>query len=320
MNERCVKSAPPSVTDLRGRMRPAHQPPHSAHSARPRTRSAQPRIKHVVVLFEENRSRDHRHHTNLHADGLKATRATPFSSPTRRRATSPCSMAHRTCRPRIRSTAICYQHKFDISTAHQKWTALSTRSARWVPEWQAAYKHLMQGFSQGALPVSARWLPSTPSSTAGMAFPPISTTRCRISATANGGTNTGDGYHCKKGAVIRSAIPSTTCRRWLEYTRIFNDDRRLAMESFNSDAAKNRTQRIASSMTPPRRRCRRSRGSARARHQQDAGNLGGLNSDHPDCCDVALGSGCARHYEALRAGAAERDGLRDDMGRSGRLL
>ena len=44
-------------------------------------RAAQPaRIKHVVVLFEENRAFDHflGHHTDLHVDGLKGDESNPI--------------------------------------------------------------------------------------------------------------------------------------------------------------------------------------------------------------------------------------------------
>ena len=38
------------------------------------------RIKHVVVLFEENRAFDHflGHHTSLHVDGLKGDESNPI--------------------------------------------------------------------------------------------------------------------------------------------------------------------------------------------------------------------------------------------------
>ena len=42
--------------------------------------TAVPRIKHVVVLFEENRAFDHflGHHTDLHVDGLKGDESNPI--------------------------------------------------------------------------------------------------------------------------------------------------------------------------------------------------------------------------------------------------
>lgn len=292
--------------------------PHSAHSARPPSaHSALPaRIKHVVVLFEENRAFDHflGHHTSsLHVDGLKGDESNPIflSDPSKGNITvfdgAPyVSTAH------PQHGYLPYQHKFDIINGTPQMDGFVDTERSLYPTHVAAYKYPMQGFSQGALPVSAalaaeyavfdRWYTAFP----GPSWP---NHMMSYSATANGGTNTGDGYHCKKGAKYpQRTIFDNLLDAGLEYTRIYNDSIvDLFMESFNSDAAKNRTQSMdrffhdAAQGTLPALTWI----SPRQGINKTLGNLGGPNSDHPDCCDVALGERLRKDiYEALRAGAA----------------
>ena len=192
-------------------------------------RAAQPaRIKHVVVLFEENRAFDHFWAPHdLHADGLKGGEQPHF--PLR-----PVQGQHHRVRWRTvrvdrasaaRLFAVPAQVRHHERHAAHGW--LRRHGALAVPDARRRIQVPDAGFSQGALPVSAalaaeyavfdRWYTAFP----GPSWP---NHMMSYSATANGGTNTGDGYHCKKGAKYpQRTIFDNLLDAGLEYTRIFND-------------------------------------------------------------------------------------------------
>ena len=113
------------------------------------------------------------------------------------------------------------------------------------------------------------------------------------SATANGNTNTGDGYLCQKDRPYPQRTIFDALRdAGHEYVRIYNDSvtdtfmeafasretrsRTHTMDRFFSDAAKGTLPALT--WIDPRQGINKT-----------LGNLGGPNSDHPSCCDVALG-------------------------------
>ena len=121
------------------------------------------------------------------------------------------------------------------------------------------------------------------------------------------GTNTGDGYQCKPGAKYpQRTIFDNLLAAGHEYARIYNDSIvDLYVDSFNSAEAKARTQTMdrffddAAKGTLPALTWI----SPRQGVNKTLGTLGGPNSDHPNCCDVALGERLRKDiYEAVRAG------------------
>jgi hypothetical protein len=156
------------------------------------------------------------------------------------------------------------------------------------------------------------------------------------SATANGNTNTGDGYLCQKDRPYpQRTIFDALLDAGHEYVRIYNDSitdtfmeafasretrsRTHTMDRFFSDAAKGTLPALT--WIDPRQGINKT-----------LGNLGGPNSDHPSCCDVALGermpvwkstsaSGARavrnRHRHAIeQASRRWRGGRRDDSART----
>ena len=118
------------------------------------------------------------------------------------------------------------------------------------------------------------------------------------------GTNTGDGYQCKPGAKYpQRTIFDNLLAAGHEYARIYNDSIvDLYVDSFNSAEAKARTQTMdrffddAAKGTLPALTWI----SPRQGVNKTLGTLGGPNSDHPNCCDVALGERLRKDiYEAV---------------------
>ena len=127
------------------------------------------------------------------------------------------------------------------------------------------------------------------------------------SATANGNTNTGDGYLCQKDRHYpQRTIFDALLDAGHEYVRIYNDSiTDTFMEAFASHETRSRTH------TMDRFFADAAKGTLPALTWIDPrqginktlGDLGGPNSDHPSCCDVALGERLRKDiYEALRAG------------------
>ena len=274
----------------------------------------QPRIKHVVVLYEENRAFDHLlgHHTSLgRIDGLTGNESNPISL-------AFPSLGHvkvfdgapyvATSHPHHAYGP--YQRKFNIRDAKPRMDGFVDVERLAHPFSSKKADFVMQGFSDGSLPVSGAlasefavfdaWYTGFP----GPSWP---NHMMSYSATSNGITNTGDGYQCKKHALYpQRTIFDNLLEQGHEYTRIYNDSvDDLFMASFNSPACKKRTESMdrffsdAAKGTLPALTWI----SPRQGINKTLGNLGGPNSDHPSCCDVALGERLRKDiYEAVRAG------------------
>ena len=274
-----------------------------AHQASP--------IKHVVVLYQENRAFDHffGHQKGLGVDGLKGNESNPVdpASPT-----SPVVKvfdgATYVAESHPQHGYVPYQAKLDIVNGSARMDGFVRVERQRLPPAKADL--VMQGFSDGDLPVSKalaaefavfdRWYAAFP----GPSWP---NHMMSISATANGGTNTGDGYHCVKHARYpQKTIFDHLLENGHEYVRAYNDSVvELYVDGFNTPTAKNRTHTMdrffadAAAGTLPALTWI----SPRQGVNKSLGNLGGPNSDHPDCCDVALGERLRKDiYEALRAG------------------
>jgi phospholipase C len=278
---------------------------------------AEPRIKHFVVIYFENRAFDHffGHQSSIPGiDRLKGNESNPknLSDP---------SAGHITVfdgAPYIATSHpqhgyLPYQEKFDIQGPYPHGTPRMDGFVATEAKYsQNATKvdFVMQGFSDGDLPISAtlakefavfdHWYAAFP----GPSWP---NHMMSISATSNGDTQTGDGYQCQKSkAYPQKTIFDSLLEAGHEYARIYNDSAiELYIESFNKPAAKARTQNMdrffsdaakgtlpALTWIAPRQGVNTSLGA-----------WGGPNSDHPNCCDVALGERLRKDvYEALRAG------------------
>ena len=120
--------------------------------------AAHPRIKHVVVLYEENRAFDHflGWQTSLNADGLKGDESNPVdpNDASRGRVTVYPGAPY-VAKEQPRHDYEPYQKKLDIvnGTARMDGFVSYERSVHhW---WQhRTADAVMQGFAEGALPVS----------------------------------------------------------------------------------------------------------------------------------------------------------------------
>ena len=275
---------------------------------------AHPRIKHVVVLYEENRAFDHffGHYKSIgKVDGLTGNESNPISltHPWLGRVKVFDGAPYVATSHPVHGYA-AYQHKFDIVDGTPRMDGFLDYEGKLHPFSKARADFVMQGFSDGSLPVSAalaaefavfdRWYTAFP----GPSWP---NHMMSYSATSNGITNTGDGYLCKRHALFpQRTIFDNLLEQGHEYTRIYNDSADdLFMAAFNTPAAKRRTQTMdrffsdAAQGTLPALTWI----SPRQGINRTLGNLGGPNSDHPSCCDVALGERLRKEiYEALRAG------------------
>lgn len=271
------------------------------------------RIKHVVVLYEENRAFDHLlgHQKQLHVDGLKGDESNPVSlkDPSKGKV-SVFDGAPYVATSQPKHGYDPYQHKFDIVNGTPRMDGFVDFERSVHPFSHKKADFVMQGFSQGALPISAtlaaefavfdRWYTAFP----GPSWP---NHMMSYSATTNGATNTGDGYQCVKHAKYpQRTIFDHLLDAGHEYTRIFNDTVvDLFMESFNTAEGKARTQNMDRFFSDAAKGTLPSLTwiSPRQGINKTLGNLGGPNSDHPDCCDVALGERLRKDiYEALRSG------------------
>ena len=273
------------------------------------------RIKHVVVLYEENRAFDHffGHQKALKVDGLKGNETNPidYKHPSKG-SVKVFDGAPYVAKEQPRHGYSAYQTKFDIVDGYPRMDGFVTYERSVHPLSHKTADAVMQGFTDGALPISTtlasefavfdKWYAAFP----GPSWP---NHMMSMSATSNGGTNTGDGYQCTKGAKYpQRTIFDNLLAAGHEYARIYNDSVvELYLESFNSDAAKQRTQTMdrffsdAAKGTLPALTWI----SPRQGVNKSLGDLGGPNSDHPNCCDVALGERLRKDiYEAVRAGPA----------------
>ena len=274
-----------------------------------------PRIKHVVVLYEENRAFDHLlgHQKALKVDGLKGDESNPidYKDPSKGKVTV-FDGAPYVAKEQPTHAYGPYQTKFDIVDGVPRMDGFVTYERMVHPLGHKTADAVMQGFSDGALPVSTalaaefavfdKWYAAFP----GPSWP---NHMMSMSATSNGGTNTGDGYKCVKHAKYpQRTIFDNLLSAGHEYARIYNDSVvELYLESFNAPEAKARTQTMdrffadAAAGTLPALTWI----SPRQGVNHSLGVLGGPNSDHPNCCDVALGERLRKDiYEAVRAGPA----------------
>jgi len=274
---------------------------------------AHPRIKHVVVLYEENRAFDHffGHQRRLKVNGLKGDESNPVNpADPAAGAVGVSGGAPYVAREQPRHGYAAYQTKLDIVGGVPRMDGFVEYERSVHPFAHRTADAVMQGFSDGALPVSTalaaefavfdRWFAAFP----GPSWP---NHMFSISGTAGGGTNTGDGHLCRPGARYpQRTIFDSLLAAGHEYARIYNDSVvELYLEALHSPEAKARTQSMdrffhdaaagtlpALTWIAPRQGVNKSLGA-----------LGGPNSDHPDCCDVALGERLRKDlYEAVRAG------------------
>ncbi len=276
------------------------------------TRASSHRIKHVVVLYEENRAFDHLlgHQKALKVDGLKGDESNPVD----RRDPSKGSVTVFDGAPYVaveqpRHGYAPYQRKLDVQDGVPLMDGF-VEFERLVQKNASVADAVMQGFSDGALPISTalasefavfdRWYTAFP----GPSWP---NHMFSYSATAAGNTNTGDGYLCEKDRPYpQRTIFDALLDAGHEYVRIYNDSiTDTFMEAFASHETRSRTH------TMDRFFADAAKGTLPALTWIDPrqginktlGNLGGPNSDHPSCCDVALGERLRKDiYEALRSG------------------
>ena len=203
------------------------------------------RIKHVVVLYEENRAFDHffGHQKALKVDGLKGNETNPidYKHPSKG-SVKVFDGAPYVAKEQPRHGYSAYQTKFDIVDGYPRMDGFVTYERSVHPLSHKTADAVMQGFTDGALPISTalasefavfdKWYAAFP----GPSWP---NHMMSMSATSNGGTNTGDGYQCKKGAKYpQRTIFDNLLAAGHEYARIYNDSVvELYLESFNSDAA-----------------------------------------------------------------------------------
>mmetsp|Transcript_25085 Transcript_25085/g.77347 ORF Transcript_25085/g.77347 Transcript_25085/m.77347 type:complete len:514 (-) Transcript_25085:70-1611(-) len=278
-------------------------------------RATQDRIRHVVVLYEENRAFDHffGHHKSLNVNGLQGNESNPvkIDEPEGERVTV-YDGAPYVAIEQPQHGYDPYQTKMDIVDGVPRMDGFVQveRETHDHDDNHSIADAVMQGFSEGALPISAtlaaefgifdRWHTAFP----GPSWP---NHMFSYSATANGITNTGDGYRCVKDATYpQRTIFDNLLDNGHDYLRVYNDSTVDAfVASFGSKATKNRTRtmddffaRAAAGTLPALTWI-----DPRQGINKTLGNLGGPNSDHPSCCDVALGERLRKDiYEALRSG------------------
>ena len=274
-----------------------------------------PRIKHVVVLYEENRAFDHffGHQKGLNVDGLQGNESNPIDRKHLWRGhVKVFDGAPYVAKEQPKHGYQAYQTKFDIVNGTPRMDGFVSYERFIHPFAHSTADAVMQGFSDGALPISKalaaefavfdRWYAAFP----GPSWPNHMMT---LSATAAGGTNTDDGYRCQMDAKYpQRTIFDNLLAAGHEYARIYNDSVvELYLESFNSPEAKARTQTMDRFFSDAARGTLPALTWIAPRQGVNTtlGALGGPNSDHPNCCDVALGERLRKDiYEAVRAGPA----------------
>ena len=188
------------------------------------------RIKHVVVLYEENRAFDHLlgHQKALKVDGLKGDESNPVD----RRDPSKGSVEVFAGAPYVaveqpRHGYAPYQMKLDVQDGVPQMDGFVEFERSVHKKNTSVADAVMQGFSDGALPVSTalasefavfdRWYTAFP----GPSWP---NHMFSYSATAAGNTNTGDGYLCQKDRPYpQRTIFDALLDAGHEYVRIYND-------------------------------------------------------------------------------------------------
>jgi len=274
------------------------------------------RIKHVVVLFEENRSFDHFFgwsRKKLGVDGLWGNETNPVnvSDP------SQGVVAVEPTAPYIAQFDPNHGFPAYIDKLFGNSTASRTTS-RNDGFYAFESKHhgrengtfVMKGFLPEKIPISAtlaeefavfdKWYSAHP----GPSWP---NHMFSFSGTSMGCTETGAGYKCiKHNQFPQKTIFDSLIEAGLTYKRIYNDSSgEMYMKSFHTAEAKNNTHNMdeffydAAHGTLPTLTWIQPREGV----NKSMGKLGGPNSDHPACCDIALGERLRKDiYEALRAG------------------
>ena len=190
-----------------------------------------PRIKHVVVLYEENRAFDHFFgwQTALNkTDRLAGNETNPIDpKDPSKGSVKVFPGAPYVAKEQPRHGYEPYQTKFDIVDGTPRMDGFVAYERSVHPYSHATADAVMQGFADGALPVSTalaaefavfdRWFAAFP----GPSWP---NHMMSFAATAAGGTNTEDGYQCKKGAKYpQRTIFDNLLAAGHEYARIYND-------------------------------------------------------------------------------------------------
>eukprot|EP01062_Namystynia_karyoxenos_P030711 TRINITY_DN22891_c0_g1_i1.p1 TRINITY_DN22891_c0_g1~~TRINITY_DN22891_c0_g1_i1.p1 ORF type:complete len:501 (+),score=103.78 TRINITY_DN22891_c0_g1_i1:105-1607(+) len=274
-------------------------------------------IKHVVVLYEENRAFDHLlgwARTQLGVDGLFGNETNPVNCTDPSKGTVQVTADA----PYVavfdpQHSMPAYNHK--IFCGGTNYTVPNEKMTGYY-EWESG-RHgdkagfVMAGFSPERLPVTMtlaeefavfdRWY----SAHAGPSTPNHLFT---LTGTSAGTTETGTGYNCKGHSSLfpQKTIFESLAEGNQTWKMIYNDSRGEMQLSFlnTAEAAKNThnmdeffydaahgTLPAFTFITP------------RQGINKTLGNLGGPNSDHPSCCDIALGERLRKDiYEALRAG------------------
>jgi phospholipase C len=189
-----------------------------------------PRIKHVVVLYEENRAFDHFFgwQKALNVDRLTGNESNPvdLANPSKGHVTV-FPGAPYVAKEQPRHGYAPYQTKFDIVNGTPRMDGFVSYERSVHPFSHQTADAVMQGFADGALPVSTalaaefavfdRWYAAFP----GPSWP---NHMMSFSATTNGATNTGDGYQCSHGAKYpQRTIFDNLLAAGHEYARIYND-------------------------------------------------------------------------------------------------
>ena len=270
-------------------------------------------IKHVVVLYEENRGFDHFFgfgKKQLGVDGLNGDEYNLLdpSDPTSARATvKPTAPWVADIQPNHGYSA--YQQKLDIVDHKPRMDAFYKFEAKSHGQQQGA--EVMEGFDPKNLPVSFtlaqeyavfdKWYSAFP----GPSWP---NHLYSLLATTAGCTNTGDGYNC--GPKATATYPGRSIFDGMadaghDFKYIYNDSvGELYIDRFNAPEFKPHVHNMdeffhdAAAGTLPALTWIHPREGVNA----SLGKLGGPNSDHPSCCDVALGERLRKDiYEAVRA-------------------
>jgi len=278
-------------------------------------------IKHWVVLYEENRSFDHFFgwsRKKLAVDGLWGNETNPVNvlDPSEGVvAVEPTAPYIAQFDPNHGMPAYNYKlfgHTTGPYTTPQNDGFYSFESKSHGRE-NATF--VMKGFLPEKIPVSSmlaeefavfdKWYSAFP----GPSWPNHMFT---LTGTSAGCTETGRYYKCiRKNLYPQKTIFDSLTEAGLTYKRIYNDSiGEMYIKSFNTTALRNNTHNMdaffydAEHGTLPTLTWIMPREGI----NKTMGKLGGPNSDHPACCDIALGERLRKDiYEALRSGPAWKE-------------
>lgn len=281
--------------------------------------SAASPIKHVVLLYSENRAFDHMFgwaKTELGVDGLNGNETNP-------RNLSDPSAGTVQVAPDAPYVAVfdpnhgfpAYQYKLfggkpNYTQGGESMDGYYDFEAK---RHGANASFVMGGFPPARLPVSFalasefavfdRFYSALPG-------PSTPNHMFTLSGTSMGTTNTGVGYQCKGHASLfkQKTIFESLQEAGHSWKMIYNDSKGEMQFAFlHTPEAANRTHNMDEFFSDAARGTLPSFTYIAPRQgvNKSMGNLGGPNSDHPNCCDVALGERLRKDiYEALRAGPA----------------